>query len=308
MLLSVLPLVVLSGQPQQAGQTPKTLAERIGHYDIKRARESTKVHQGAGTLFMQTLLGRGAITGLNFMHIGPLMPKSSIGHHFHNDSDEMFLILDADCEFTVNGHTSLLPAPMGVPCKAGNSHAVYNPTDKPAAWVNFQIGKVTQGGGGMMMRTAYNYSADPIGLFDLYDDRVGVPLEKPSFLHTRQLTKDLMRPVPNMNGGKDTVFYRRALGPSAFETNWAFVDHILLPPGATVGKHLHNGVEEIYFVIKGKGSISVGDESADIIYGDAVPVRAGEAHSLTNNSAEPFELIIYGVALEKGKLDVTDVK
>ena len=92
------------------------LAERIGHTDKSKAMAGKNVHAGAGTLYMQTLLGRGAITGLNFMHHGPLMPKSSIGHHFHYDSDEMFLILDGDCEFTVNGRTSVLPGPVGVPC------------------------------------------------------------------------------------------------------------------------------------------------------------------------------------------------
>ena len=56
-----------------------------------------------------------------------------------------------------------------------------------------------------------------------------------------------------MNGGKDTVFYRRALGPGSFASNWAFVDHLLIPAGSSVGRHYHAGVDEVYFVIKGKG-------------------------------------------------------
>ena len=276
------------------------------------------VHQGTGTLYMQTLLGRGAISGLNFMHHGPLMPKSSIGHHFHTNSDEMFLILDGDCEFTVNGQTAVIKGPVGVPCKSGNSHAVYNPSDKPVDWVNFNVaitdpaqltgtGPASQGGA-FPRRGAYNYSADPTGLFETADDRVGATLvKKPTFINTRQLTKDLLRPVANMDGGKDTVFYRRALGPGAFVSNWAFVDHLLIPAGSSVGRHFHSGVEEVYLVIKGKGSVHVNDEVADIVYGDAVPVRAGEIHSFESTATDPLEMIVYGVALEKGKLDVTDV-
>jgi mannose-6-phosphate isomerase-like protein (cupin superfamily) len=304
----------------QAQEKPKVLplTERIGHTDQSKAFASKNVHQGTGTLHMQTLLGRGAVTGLNFMHHGPLMPKSSIGHHFHTNSDEMFLILDGDCEFTINGQTALIKGPVGVPCKSGNAHAVYNPSGKPVDWVNFQVavnppvqpagyGQPVQGGG-MPRRGSYNYSADPTALFETADDRAGVTLlKKPTFINTGQLTKASLRPVVGMNGGKDTVFYRRALGPGAFESNWAFVDHLLIPAGASVGRHYHSGVDEVYFVIKGKGRVHVNDEWAEIAYGDAVPVRAGEVHSLESTASDPLEMLVYGVALEKGKLDVTDV-
>lgn len=271
---------------------------------------------------------------LAFMHHGPLGPKSSIGHHFHTNSDEMFLILDGDCQFTVNGQTALIKGPVGVPCKADNAHAVYNPSAKAVDWVNFQVliadpvqpaagatasygaGAPPRGqgapaapaGGGMQRRGSYNYSADPTSLFETGDDRSdAVLVKKPTFINTGQLIKANLRPVAGMNGGKDTVFYRRALGPGAFESNWAFVDHLLIPVGSTAGRHLHEGVDEVYFVIKGKGKVHVNDEWADIAYGDAVPVKAGEIHSLESSASEPLELVIYGIALEKGKLDVVDV-
>ena len=117
-----------------------------------------------------------------------------------------------------------------------------------------------------------------------------------------------MQQIANMNGGKDSVWYRRAIGPSAFDSNWAFVDHLLILPEASVGKHFHSGVEEAYLVIKGKGKITLNDETAELINGDAVPIRAGEIHSLENTSNEPLEFIIYGVALEKGRLDINTVK
>lgn len=284
------------------------LAQRIGHTDHSKAFAGKQVHKGTGTLYMQTLLDRDAISGLNFIHKGPLMPKSSIGHHFHFGSDEMFIILDGDCEFTVNGHTSLLPGPAGVPCRSENSHAVYNPSDQPVEWVNFNVRCSNAAPGGFAPRGTYNFSADPVALLDLDDDRVGVKLEKPNFLHTGKLTKDTMQQIVNMNGGKDAVWYRRTLGPSVFASNWAFVDHLLIPPGASVGKHFHSGVEEVYLVIEGRGSITVDDETADLVKGDAVPVSAGEIHSLENASGAPFEFIIYGVALEKGKLDIKTVE
>jgi mannose-6-phosphate isomerase-like protein (cupin superfamily) len=328
-----------SGQrpPQPTGQAKADvipLSNRIGHTDLAKAMPGKNIHQGTGTLGIQTLLGRGAVKNLAFMHHGPLGPKSSIGHHFHTNSDEMFLILDGDCQFTVNGQTALIKGPVGVPCKADNSHAVYNPSAKPVDWVNFQVliadpvqppasaspdyragappqvpgAPPAQPGAGMQRRGSYNYSADPTSLFETGDDRSdAVLVKKPTFINTGQLVKENLRPVTGMNGGSDTVFYRRAIGPGAFESNWAFFDHLLIPVGSTVGRHYHAGVDEVYLVIKGKGKVYVNDEVSDIAYGDAVPVKAGEIHSLESSATEPLELVIYGIALEKGKLDVVDV-
>lgn len=292
-------------------QKPLPLAQRIGHSDQAKAVAGKNVHQGTGTLYMQTLLGRNAVSGLNFMHKGPLMPKSSIGHHFHNNSDEMFLILDGDCQFTINGQTALIPGPVGVPNRSGNSHAVYNPSDKPAMWVNFNVAVVDPNAApaaGGFSRGSFNFSADPSGLYELADDRSNAQLlPKATFMNTNQLTKALQRPVARMNGGKDTVWYRRALGPTAFASNWAYFDHLLIPARASQGRHYHAGVDEVYLVINGKGKVYVNDEVAEIVTGDAVPVRAGEIHSFESTATDPLELVIYGIALEKGKLDVVDV-
>ena len=285
------------------------LAQRIGQGDWAKARQSTGVHGGAGTLGIQTLLNRDAITGLNFMHYGPLSAKSSIGAHFHNDSEEMFLILDKDCEFTIDGHTTLLQAPVGVPCQLRRSHAVYNPTDTPAAGVNFNV---RMGEPAPRPSAASSFAAflsDPTGTFNIGDDRVGVRLEKqPSFVSTQRMVRETARPVAGMNGGKGSVTYRRALGPSVFYSNWAFVDYYSVPPGASIGPHVHNGVEEVYLVIGGEGTTQVNDESAPLKKGDAVPIKVKDVHSFVNTGSGDLEFIVYGVALEKGKLDIADVK
>jgi mannose-6-phosphate isomerase-like protein (cupin superfamily) len=300
-------LVLLIAVPLMARDP---LAQRIGHGDWAKARQSTKVHGGAGTLGIQTLLNREAITGLNFMHYGPLGPKSSIGAHFHNDSEEMFLILDKTCQFTIDGHTAALPAPVGVPCQYRRSHAVYNPTDEPAAWVNFNVRMGDIAPRPTTAASAFTaYFSDPVATFNIGDDRVGAQVDKyPSFVHTFQMVKQAARAITGMNGGKGAVNYRRALGPSIFSSNWAYVDHYVVPAGASIGAHVHNGVEEVYLVIAGEGAAKVNDETAPLKKGDAVPIKVKDVHSFENTGTADLEFIVYGVALEKGKLDIADVK
>ncbi len=305
--MKILCIAVLLSFPLMARDP---LAQRIGHGDWTKARVSTNIHGGAGTLGIQTLLNREAIAGLNFMHYGPLGAKSSIGAHFHNDSEEMFLILDKDCQFTIDGHTAVLQAPMGVPCQLRRSHAVYNPTDSPAAWVNFNVRMGDPAPRPASPASSFAaFLSDPTGTFNIGDDRVGAPLDKhPSFVNTQRMVKETARAIAGMNGGKGSVMYRRALGPTVFSSNWAFVDYYSLPPGASIGAHVHNGVEEVYLVINGEGTVQVNEESAPLKKGDAVPIKVKDVHSFVNTGSGDLEFVVYGVALEKGKLDIADVK
>ena len=77
------------------------------------------------------------------------------------------------------------------------------------------------------------------------DSRVGAPKDpKPVFM-TMRLDKALMgerQTLQNYRGGQGTVKYRRALDPTVFLTNWSYMDHLIIPPGASEGLHRHPDV------------------------------------------------------------------
>ena len=277
------------------GRNPAApLSERIGRTDPAKFRHNDRRHEGAaGGMDVMTLVeGRRMQTNLLYMFRGVIPPKGGIGHHYHTRVEEMFVIFDNEAEFTIDGRTSKLAGPVGAPVRYDHSHAIYNSSDRPTQWMNIGVSAVKGLGTGP----------------NIGDDRVGVPLDpKPVFL-TMRLDRTLLRPEENMLGGKGVAQYRRALGPEDFFSNWEYVDHLVLPPGATLGRHRHQHMEEIFYVMDGTGSVEVGKESAAIRKGDAIPIMLNEAHAMVNNGTADLELMVIGITMEKGRMDTTPVR
>jgi mannose-6-phosphate isomerase-like protein (cupin superfamily) len=237
----------------------------------------------------QTLVAGGVMdVNLNFLFRCQMQPGGGVAEHFHNTVEEMFTILDGEAEFTVDSHTSLVKGPAGAPQHRGHSHAIYNPTNELVDYLNINVSMVKG-----------HYDA-----FNLGDsrDKVTNKDEIPQFMLMR-LDKTLLQPKPSYRGGQGTVKYRRALDSDTFETNWAYVDHLLIPPGASEGQHYHMGVEEIYYVMDGGGQVRVNDETEPIKKGDAVPIFFREPHSFSNNGSSDLELMIIGISAVKDALD-----
>ena len=81
-----------------------------------------------------------------------------------------------------------------------------------------------------------------------------------------------------------------------FATPWTYVDHILLPKGASLGAVAEADMSEAYYVLAGAGEATVNGETVAIHEGDAVPVDLGEQRSLRQTGEAPLELMVIGVA------------
>jgi hypothetical protein len=142
---------------------------------------------------------------------------------------------------------------------------------RPVQWMNINLGRV---------KSKYDN-------FDLGDTRVGAPLDPiPMFITTR-LDREMLKPTA------DSVLYRRALPPDVFFTNLSYLDHVVVPARHATPKERHENVEEFYYVMKGEGSANVGNETAAIHAGDAVPVLFNEPHSFS--STTELELRVVGI-------------
>jgi mannose-6-phosphate isomerase-like protein (cupin superfamily) len=269
------------------------LSRRIAHTDPAAFRPSPAVHGGAGTMAFTALLNRGAVTPeFNFLHRGEIPPGAGIGHHFHNTVEEMFVILDGEAQFTIDGRTALVKGPAGVICRTGHSHAIYNSGTKPVQWVNLNV----------------SLNAGVYDNFDTGDTRAGATLDPiPTFMVGRFDRELLLRQggrgargaAPAPTATPTTVVTRRALGPAVFSTTWAYIDQVLVPPGLSTAELKHDNVGEAYLVLAGSGTVTVkgaASETAAVKTGDAIPIRIGESSLFTNTGSEPLELFVMGVA------------
>jgi mannose-6-phosphate isomerase-like protein (cupin superfamily) len=291
LLLAAIVTAALLPARAQGPTGPTTLSQRIVHTDPASYRPSAAVHGGAGTMQFTSLLNRGAVTPeFNFLHRGVIPPGAGIGHHFHNVVEEMFVILDGEAQFTIDGRTATVKGPAGVLCRAGHSHAIYNAGSAPVQWMNLNVSTV----------------AGVYDNFDLGDTRVGAALDPiPTFI-TLRLDPSLLRAAGARGRGAPApapdpkaVLSRRALGPAVFSTTWSYVDHVLVPPGGSTPDLAHDNVGEAYYVLRGDGTITVkgtAAETAPIRAGDAIPIRLGETSRFTNTGSAPLELFVMGVA------------
>ncbi len=261
----------------------QNLNERVVHNEPSTYRELSSVHDGAGKMGFTQLIGRNDLaTDFLYLHSGIIQPKSGIGHHFHHSIEEMYVILDGEAEFTINGRTSKIKGPALVPCKLGDSHGIYNASDKPLKWLNFAVSEVKAQG----------------DAFDLGDDRVGAkkddfPVFVSSSLDAAQLKAD-----NRVYKGKG-VLYRRIFSPEVFRTDWNHVDHLVIPSGSTTEKRQLEGVEEVYYVINGNGLVTVGSESTEIQKDDSFHAGLGEEITWSNSGSDNLEILIIGIAASK---------
>jgi mannose-6-phosphate isomerase-like protein (cupin superfamily)/heme-degrading monooxygenase HmoA len=263
----------------------QSLSDRVTHNDPSTYRSLSAVHAGAGKMGFTQLIGRNDLaTNFLYLHSGSIEPKSGIGHHFHHTIEEMYVILDGEAEFTINGRTSKIKGPALVPCKKGDSHAIYNHTSKPLKWLNYAVSEVKGMGDN----------------FDLADTREGATLDAiPTFVSARLEKKEIPATPPRFGPKPRSNYSLQVLGPQVFRSDWHHVDHLIIPAGQTIDSRKLLGFQEVYYVMNGSGTVSTNGQNATFKTDDAFYGELGEDLSFKNTGSGDLEILVIGIAAAK---------
>ena len=95
----------------------------------------------------------------------------------------------------------------------------------------------------------------------------------------------------NSHGGEGEYFVRTLL-EGITESMIEYVRDLTLSPGASIGVHLHESDEELYFIISGTGMMAVDGEERQVSPGSAVLTQAGSRHGLKNTGDDELRIVV----------------
>jgi quercetin dioxygenase-like cupin family protein len=77
-----------------------------------------------------------------------------------------------------------------------------------------------------------------------------------------------------------------------FDSPHLFYDAYCLLPGQAQKIHAHEGSDKVYYVLRGEGRFTVGEEEQDLAEGNAVIARAGDPHGVSNETQDDLVLLV----------------
>ncbi len=81
---------------------------------------------------------------------------------------------------------------------------------------------------------------------------------------------------------KDTAVIREILAPRNSSLRNQSLAEAKVAPGRTTEEHYHQDSEEIYYILRGKGRMSLEGEAREVKAGDGIAIPPGSRHQIEN--------------------------
>jgi mannose-6-phosphate isomerase-like protein (cupin superfamily) len=94
-----------------------------------------------------------------------------------------------------------------------------------------------------------------------------------------------------MREGKGTVEILHVFRQQELKGKVRLFARLRLAPGSSIGYHVHDGEEEIFYILSGSGRVTEGSDVSTVGPGDAVLTGGGGGHAIESVGDEPLELI-----------------
>jgi mannose-6-phosphate isomerase-like protein (cupin superfamily) len=80
---------------------------------------------------------------------------------------------------------------------------------------------------------------------------------------------------------------------SLFDTDHFFCDIYCLEPGQSQKVHSHDGSDKVYYVMEGKGKVTVGSEEKVLTQNEITMAPSGQDHGVLNHSNDKLVLLVF---------------
>ncbi|MEW6229227.1 MAG: cupin domain-containing protein [Bacillota bacterium] len=94
-----------------------------------------------------------------------------------------------------------------------------------------------------------------------------------------------------MRGGNGAVEFRHIFREDQLTGRARLFAHLSLPAGASIGFHRHEGEEEVFYVLSGRGIVDDNGTKCEVMAGDAVLTGGGAGHAIEAAGDQPLEMI-----------------
>ncbi len=90
---------------------------------------------------------------------------------------------------------------------------------------------------------------------------------------------------------KDGSLIRELMHPQSHGCRSQSLAEATVAPGAITALHRHHATEELYHIVAGRGTMTLGEERFEVQPGDTICIRPGTAHCIENHGAEPLRFL-----------------
>jgi len=98
-------------------------------------------------------------------------------------------------------------------------------------------------------------------------------------------------PMPALLGGEGSIDRTPFLQPDEFHGKGRVFAHMRIPPGSSIGVHVHEGEQEITVILSGSGEVLEDGKWLPIHPGDVTITPSGSEHGIRNTGDEDIEMI-----------------
>ncbi len=95
---------------------------------------------------------------------------------------------------------------------------------------------------------------------------------------------------PRMRGGNGECTLTM-VGGRSLQQHLRVLAEIVIPPGASIGRHDHTNETEYFLILDGKGLVDDNGTPVEVHAGDTVITNGGATHSIENTGSEALRMV-----------------